>query len=217
MPTPKYIVCVNKLEKVSIPLFVVGVVVLLSGCIGVVTSIVIEEDGSGTIDFNYRLSKLIAYIGADDAPERLLTIPVAREDFERALDEIPGAELSRFSQEDETEDVVIDVAIRFSDLETLESLFLRIDGPDLSFSREDSGETRMSLTIYDGLEAPADDTIAEMIRSFFSDYAMEWRVEAPSDIVSSSGGRSESNTAEIDFATHEVLLSESPVVWELEW
>ena len=193
-----------------------ALVVLLSGCLGATTSISIEDDGSGEISINYRISKLVAYIGSENSPEPYLSIPLSREDVETVLDGILGATLGRFDSEDETEDIVISADIEFDNLETLVALFVRIDGPDLEFSESD-GTTTMSLAIYDGLETPADETISAMVRAFFSDYNLKWEIEAPAPISSTSGGSFDARVAEIEYATHDVLLSNTAVVWELEW
>ena len=195
---------------------ILALVLLLSGCLGATTSISIEDDGSGEIKIDYRISKLVAYIGTENSPERYLSIPLSREDVESVVEEIPGTTLDRFDTEDETEDIVISATIGFDSLDSLEALFLRIDGPDLEFSVSE-GKTAMSLAIYDGLETPADDTISAMIRAFFSEYKLIWELEAPAPISSANGGSFDARVAGIEYATHDVLLSDTAVVWELEW
>ena len=189
---------------------------LLSGCLGATTSISIGDDGSGEMNIEYRISKLVAYIGAENSPDRYLSIPLTREDVEVVVDEIPGATLIRYDSNDETEDIVISADIEFDNLDALQALFLRIDGPVLEFTVSD-GKTSMSLEIYDGLEISADDTISAMIRAFFSDYRLSWELEAPTPISAANGGSFDDRVAEIEYATHDLLLSESAVVWQLEW
>lgn len=202
------------LSKIAL---LVALVVLLFGCLGANTTITIREDGSGEVEIDFQISKLIAHLGNEPSRFPSLSLPITREEVTAAIDAIPGASLADYSRSDAAEDVVVGLRIGFDDLETLEALFSRLDGPDLSVVAGENGTTIFELTLYNGLESPPDESVAEMIRAFFSDYELVWTLEAPTVIVTASQGQVDGRRVTVEYDTDDILLSTQPVVWNLDW
>ena len=195
----------------------VTLVVVLFGCLGANTTITIRDDGSGEVEIDFQISKLIAHLGNESSRFPNLSLPITREEVTAAIDAIPGASLADYLRADEAEDVVVGLRIGFDDLDTLEALFNRLDGPDLSIVSGENGSTTFELTLYDGLESPPDESVAEMIRAFFSDYELIWTLKAPTDIVTASRGQVDGRTVTVEYDTDDILLSTQSVVWNLDW
>ena len=198
-------------------LVLIACAIALCGCLGARTEIEINENGSGTINFSYRVSKLVAHLGVDDDDGRLIALPLTEKDFTGAIENVPGAGLQRFSLNRETEDIRVDAEISFDSLETLQALFIDLNGPALDYEIDTDGSTRLTLRLYEGLENPADESISEMVSSLFADYELLWTISAPGPIASAGSGSIDGRTASVSFTTSEVVLSTDPIVWQVDW
>jgi hypothetical protein len=189
---------------------------LLFGCLGATTHIAIKDDGSGSLAISYRVSKLVAYIGAESEDEKHIILPIREADLLSITDSIEDVDLTRHTIRDDDTDILVDATFEFASLEGLVALFTQIDGPVLSF-RTEAETTTLSVVIYEGLEKGVDDNVEQMITSFFSDYELTWELSVPSTVVSVNVGETNGSTASYNHNTVELLLSESEIVWEVSW
>ncbi len=195
----------------------VSISLTLSGCLGAATRIEIDGDGSGSVEFSYRVSKLVAYIGSASSENRYLSIPLSRREVADLVADLDGIDLDSYSQTDDVEDLVFDVKLSFDTLGALETLFLSLDGPRLDFSVGEEGGTVLALSIYEGLADAPDEAVVEMIEAFFADYELVWTLRAPGKVLSASDGVIDGRTVEVRYETSKVLLSRAPVVWNVSW
>ena len=108
---------------------------LFSSCFGVNLDISLNENGSGTITLEYKISRSLDNLGKLDGNERWNTIPVGKADFERSLDRLPDIKLISFSSNETNDDLVIRAKMEFQKLSGLFS-FLDARGGKSSFSGE---------------------------------------------------------------------------------
>ena len=106
---------------------------LLFGCLGATTHIAIKDDGSGSLAISYRVSKLVAYIGAESEDEKHIILPIREADLLSITDSIEDVDLTRHTIRDDDTDILVDATFEFASLEGLVALFTQIDGPVLSF------------------------------------------------------------------------------------
>ena len=120
-------------------------VFLLNSCLGFNVDIILNQNGSGTIDLEYHISKTLDSLGKLDGNERWNTIPAGRADFERTLDRLPEIKLLSFSSKEDAKDLVISVKMEFASIRGLLA-FLDAGGRRTSFSGDaSSGSLKLCL------------------------------------------------------------------------
>jgi hypothetical protein len=87
---------------------------LLGSCAGSRSDITIRRDGSGTINLEYRISRLAESLGKQEGNEAWPPLPAAKADFERSVDRIAGLKIRSFSTKAEEKDVVHTIRMDFA-------------------------------------------------------------------------------------------------------
>ena len=140
----------SKSIKNKAPIVFFPFLFLLCSCFGVNADIVLNQNGTGTIELEYRISNSLDSLGRLDGNERWNTIPVGRADFERTLDRLPGMKLISFSSRDEGKNLVNRAKMEFDNIQALLT-FLDAGGRRAAFSgNEKSGS--IVLTLNEGSE-----------------------------------------------------------------
>jgi hypothetical protein len=149
----------------------------LAGCFGFEADIDIKQNGSGTIDAVYCVSRELLAIGTRGGNERLPAIPVGRQDFERSVSRVSGLSLAAYSEKDEENDRVFRVKLRFDSLDAL-AAFLDSQGRSAEAAQTD-GKT--SLTLSFAVGTALDGGLAEIVPAVFAGYDMDFRLTLPRD------------------------------------
>jgi len=161
----------------------IGLVLLLSSCLGVEASIALNDNGSGRAAFRYRVSKMFAGLpkrpGGAEGPRPAL--PAARGDLERTIARAKGVSLSGVERTETDADVGLAGEIRFDSVAALNSSGL-FDEMPIALTREGGG-TIFTLLVSDRRE-PLDQTAVEAYRALFAGYDLVFRITAPREIVS---------------------------------
>jgi hypothetical protein len=194
-----------------------AVLLLLSGCFGAVTRITLRNDGSGTVELEYTISKLVAYLGAEESTERYIVLPIAEQDFRDALADVDGAELADYEFTDGPQEITIAAEISFDSVDTLSELFSALGGADLSLASGDDGDDELTIVVYDGLGESPQAEVETMLTSFFDGYRLEWYLETPRDVIGVSAGSFEGRRASWEIGTTETLLSEEEILWKVRF
>ena len=121
---------------------------LLSSCFGLQMDIALNQNGSGILSLEYRISKSLDSIGKLDGNERWNTIPAGKADFERTLARLPEMKLLSFSSKEDEKDVIISAKMEFSSISGLMS-FLDASGRRSSFTGN-AGGGRLLITLSEG-------------------------------------------------------------------
>ncbi|MDR2631724.1 MAG: hypothetical protein LBC60_12450 [Spirochaetaceae bacterium] len=157
-------------------------VFFFSSCIGIRTNITIRENGAGTLELEYRISRIADSLGKLDGNEGWLTLPVGRADFERTVSRIDGLRLASFSSAEDEKDRVVQVKVDFSNPEAL-SAFLDASGQRSRLTREKE-KYRLSLTLGGGGGAlEQDPELLELTGEVFLGYALEFGLTLPRDAI----------------------------------
>ena len=124
---------------------------LLVSCLGLSLDIALNQNGSGTLVLEYRISKTLDSLGRLDGNERWNTIPAGKADFERSMERLPDMKLLSYSSKEDARDLIVTVKMEFSSIRGLLS-FLDAGGRRSSFSGDgDSGS--LVLTLSEGGES----------------------------------------------------------------
>jgi hypothetical protein len=210
--------------------FFLGVMSLItlffSSCIGIKTNITIRNNGTGTIDLEYRISRIAESLGKLDGNEGWPVLPVGKADFERTISRIDGLRLTSFSVRDDEKDRVIRAKMDFSRPEALID-FLDAPGQRAHLIREEK-KHRLSLTLGGGTQNQ-DPELMELVETVFRGYAIELGITFPRDITLTDGsgrkidalpvGNVRETERNIRFSSPmaDLLLTKEPVLMEVLW
>lgn len=100
---------------------------LLLSCVGVSSKITLNQDGSGIIQMEYRISGELESMGKADGNDKWLPVPVGRADLERTAARVSGLSLVSYSTRVSGKDSVHSAEFSFASIEAL-SAFLDSQG-----------------------------------------------------------------------------------------
>jgi hypothetical protein len=204
------------MKKLLLPILVV-VVALLSSCIGIESQITLQNDGSGTLLLNYRVSRLMKNLDVAKSDWHL-PLPVSREDFQRTVDSISGLKLLSLAQREDERDVLIDARLAFTGVQAINSLG-KEGQIELSLSNEgDLHVFRQQIYRGRGLEQISPESL-QMIQTFFEGYELSYRVTAPAAIKRHSLGELSPDQRSVIYKTSvaDLLKSGEKQVLEVDW
>jgi len=92
-------------------------------CVGVVSRIALNRDGSGTMQLEYRIARELESMGKLDGNEKWLPIPAGRADLERTAARVPGLSLVSYSARQQGADTIHSAEFSFASLEALSAFF----------------------------------------------------------------------------------------------
>jgi hypothetical protein len=202
------------MKKLLLPILAVA---LLGSCIGIDSQITLQNDGSGTLLLNYRISQLMKNLDAGKS-DSILPLPVSREDFQRTVDSVSGLKLISLSQRENERDVLIDARIAFTGIQALNGIG-KEGQIELSFSSEGNLHVfRQQIYRGRGLEQISQESL-QMIETFFEGYDLSYRVTAPAAIVRHSLGELSEDRRSVSYKTSvaDLLKSGEKQVLEVAW
>ncbi|MCL2472481.1 MAG: hypothetical protein FWF26_02280 [Treponema sp.] len=168
----------KNLHKSIILILPLSFLLLLSSCFGVNADIILNANGSGTVNLEYRVSKDLDSLGKLDGNERWNTIPVGKADFERTMDRLPDMKLVSFSSKEDEKNVIVTAKMGFANLNGLLA-FLDSGGKRSSFSG-DIKSGRITLTLNDGRRI-TDPDLDKLIAGISDGYTVSMSMTFPSD------------------------------------
>lgn len=202
-----------------------GLLLILSfvffSCIGIETDINIRENGSGTINLDYKIHRMLESMGKMDGNERWLPVPVGQVDFERSVSAIDGLVLESYSQEVDEQNITVRAELNFSTLKALQD-FLDASGRTARIKSE-NGTQSMTLQLTEG-GGILDPDLETLIVNLFADYDFILKVQvpgtpeldfgesSPAGIVSVQEGQAAYSVPIVD-----ILRSEQEIQLNLSW
>ena len=148
---------------------------LAASCLGAGADITLKRDGSGTMNLEYRLSRVAESLGKQDCNENWPPVPLGRADFERTVRRIDGLSLRSFSTRAEGQDVVYRAGLGFSGPAAL----VRFLDPS-GISAFTPGEDRNRLTlVIPGGGGQSGAELADLFRELSAGYSLELRFSLP--------------------------------------
>ena len=163
-----------------------AVVIATSGCIAIDQQFQIRADGSGIVTLRYAVSHSVAAVGTGSDGRPVPVLPISRDELEQSVAGSEGVTLQRYSASSDADNVYVDAQIAFTSVPALAATpgFAPLG---LSLIETDDRVTFAATTIPGRAETIAADALTT-IETFFGDYEIVFRVEAPRAIVTVSGG-----------------------------
>jgi len=195
------------------------IIVSLSSCIGVNSNVSIRQNGSGTIQLEYRLSRMFEALGKLDGNEKQLPLPVGRTDFERTVNRVPGLALTAYSISQDEKDLLVKAELSFTSLDALAG-FLDATGQSVRLV-SDGGNRTMGLVLVRGIKN-VDADLESLVRTVFAGYTIDMRFNFPSTpTVSTVGNIGQAavtgTSARYTSPVTDLVLSSEPVELRLSW
>jgi hypothetical protein len=170
---------------------------------GAESKIKIKNDGSGSILFSYRISRMLLEMGEsmdetgdetledpEEEADSNVPLPITKEDFETSVEGIEGLELVDVTQEETEQDVIITAELKFDDVEALSTAEAFSEWP-VTFAKDGNSyifTQVISEGVDDNAENAMDEETISMVESMFQGYEFSFSVEAPSSIKEYSIG-----------------------------
>ena len=189
------------------------VAVFLSGCLDVAARVEIRENGSGTIDLQYRIDAMAYDTGVFDDSETSGPFPVSRSDFQTAARSIDGLFLRRYRSSRQDGIQTVDVTLRFDSPEALVGF---LGGESLSLeSRQGETVWRQIVVPGGGSAGPgADEFAAEL-----DDYRITYVIDPDRPIIRASAGtiQGEGDAVEFSVSLGEIARATEETILEVVW
>jgi hypothetical protein len=160
---------------------------LLCSCVGIESKLTIRDNGSGALVLTYRISQLIADLGASSTGKGAVPLPVDRADFDRSLEATKGqVKLTRFERSENENDITIRAELSFESVAAL----AQVDSfKDMALSLVTAGSRRtLTQRLVRAPVEPVTEDSLRMVDALFAGYEMSFRIETPQPIASSSVG-----------------------------
>lgn len=168
----------KRIKPLGITVIILFFLLVLNSCFGINMDIALNQNGSGTLSLEYKISKSLDSLGKLDGNERWNTIPVGKADFERTLSRLPGMKLLSFSSKEDNRDLIINAKMEFSNIQVLLA-FLDASGKNSSFRGEPSSGS-MGFVLSDGATA-MDQGLSKLIEELSRNYSIKISMNFPSE------------------------------------
>jgi hypothetical protein len=207
----------SKKYKMALPVLVI--LFLVSSCISIDTKLTIEEDGSGKVELNYSVSRMVTNLGKLDEEDDFLPLPLTEKDFLATAAMIQGLEVESFKIEENEEGVDINVLLSFDTIEALSQLIaLEEEEPSVTLVSE-GGRKKFSYIIYRLPEEPINEDSLQMINTFFARDYLAFELIPPDSVLSVNSGEISENgkSARFRIDLTELYNRNTDVIWEVQW
>lgn len=186
-------------------------------CVGVVSDISVNDDGSGSLSLTYRVSQMVADIGTYAGEKSVLPLPLAENDFRNLAARVPDMELASYSRKETPQDVIIQAKINFRSIAGL-SAFFSSSGNTITFSRQ-ADRTVYSQVLYKAGTEPVDPETAALVRELFADYDFIINLRASREITSANLGVINQDKRQVNFSMKvaDIISSGKDIIWEISW
>lgn len=207
-------------------LLIILVLGFLSSCLGVNADIALNNDNSGTISLEYRISGLFDSLGKLDGSEGRPPLPVGRIDMERTIERLPGMKLLSYSSKDDKNDRIISARLQFADMETLLA-FLDAAGEKAVYANA-GGKQKLTFTLGKGLHNMNPD-LKSLIDQISSGYRfgikMNFNSPGTAALLDTDGRtiqgladiQSPGKTVSCSVPMGEILAAEKGLILEFQW
>ena len=191
---------------------------LITGCLDLNSEITVNTDGSGKVELQYHISKLALELRRTGNEEGPIPLPVQEDNFRNAAEAIQGISLTGYDRKETADDVVISAEIDFTSIEALNNFYSMSGGQNVSLLGQGDSVV-FSMFIFGGRDEPVDEETVDLIDSFFSDYNLSFRLNAPGTIISVEPGTIDESGKRADHSVSvaDLIKTGEPVIWQVSW
>jgi hypothetical protein len=166
-----------KIGPIQMFFFFVLASLLFLSCMGIATDVKINNNGSGTVTAEYRLSQELVAFGQLDANKDMLPVPLSEADVRKGLRAAKGLSFVSWSSKQDGTDLLVKTVIAFDSLSAL-ALYLDPQGK-LAQHETSLGTQRLAFSLGDTLPS-IDPEMKQIAREAFAPYNFSFSFELPS-------------------------------------
>lgn len=205
-----------KAVKIAIPLAMGAL--LLSSCISISEKLTINTDGSGVLDLNYHIARLVNDLPQPEGFAPISPLPTNPLDLQSAVQRVPGLTLESFTPEQNPQTVGARAVIRFDTVNSLTRTIGDFAPPNMTLTAA-GALTTFTQTLYQGNPNGVSPKTLKLVERLFADYRLVFTLQAPRPIqmVSIGSIAADKNTATYTTTVPDIIRSTTPVVWEVSW
>jgi hypothetical protein len=183
--------------------------------LNVETTISLENDLSGRMSITYEIENELWDLGVFDPESSVRAFPVSEADFQRTVRRVEGAELIDYSISRDETTTRVEASLSFDDLEALNGLYA--PGQSLIAVTEEGEQTVYRQRLKPEDEYTVEDT--EFVDSYFANYSVVFRVQAPGEVDRANFGEVVASKREVRVSLDlvEFLRRPAPVDWEIRY
>jgi len=192
--------------------------IFIMSCVGIDSKVTIQEDGSGTLLLNYRVSQLVADLGTTTSEKGIVPLPLAKADFERSLQAAQGkVRLTRFEQTENEKDISIHVELSFDSIDALAQVDAFHDA-QLKMSTAGTRHVFSQVVAHAPAQPVTEDSL-RMIDAFFDGYGLTFVVNAPQPIQEFTLGSLSSDKRVLTYSVSikDIVRTKSDLVLTVGW
>lgn len=190
---------------------------LLVSCVSINTSIQIANDGSGQISLQYTVSQMVSELGLVDKDWQRLPLPITESDFRRTVGQISGLTLDSFKRTEDAKNITITAKLSFTTVAALNKLYSP-GGTGITLTSQNNG-VQYRQVLFEGFPDGADQQSKEFANTFFKDYNLKFKLEAPRPIISANIGTisADKRSVQYEISIPALLDVRTPLVWNVSW
>lgn len=190
---------------------------LLVSCIGMQQTITVNEDGSGSVSYTYRIAKEFADLGSYGDLKQPVALPVHKADFERIVSGNKGLALAEYSTTVDPRDLIVHAVISFASISDLDRFTLP-DGSGIRISKTGDG-SRLQYDIPGSQDAGVTTESLAMIDEMSAGYAIGITLKAPRKVTSHTLGEIMTDGKTVTYATtlSELVRNEAGGSFVVTW
>jgi len=194
------------------------VIFILSSCLGIESRMALKRDGSGTLTFNYKISRMIKDLELQNGGGGVLPLPVSEEDFRRAAESTEGVRLSSVKQTEDEENIYIEARLEFDRVEALNELSAAGQMEMAYNAGSGTQKFRQVISSGTGGEEVSAETLS-MLEAFFAGYELSFVIATPTPIRSHSLGSLSEDEKQLTYVVTIPELFRTPQdrILEVEW
>ncbi|MCD6123245.1 MAG: hypothetical protein J7K04_15525 [Spirochaetales bacterium] len=179
-------------------IFLLFGILILTSCIGVDTTISFNDNGSGKLSIQYKISKMVVNLGASNEEAPVVPLPVSEDDFKRSVEKAKGLKLLSYKQSEDENDIYIAAVIGFNRIENFKEMkgfnsmpaTLKKQGDSFLFSQRIATKPE---------HIPDEDSL-KMIDTLFKGYKISFTIKAPKEIQSHNMGNLSSDKRTLTYS-----------------
>lgn len=200
-------------------------VFLFSSCLGIESGIVINNDGSGTIDLVYTVSNDLNSLGEQDGNISQPPVPISKSDFEKTVSRIEGLSLKSYKSETAETNTLVTVKLDFDNLESLADYFDE-SGQAADYT-ETNGRKEMVFTFNENpakVESAEQELFTNAMEGYVFDFSLRTQSTMEAFFVDQYGNpvqnvsgafETKNNAVTYQVSMADLIFSQTPVILKI--
>jgi hypothetical protein len=205
------------MKQFRLVLIAAAVLGCLSACVSIETTVELTDTGGGTLDLEYRVSRLVSQLKPWDKEGSFLPLPVNEADFRSAVDGLSGLVLRSYARSENEDLVIIKARLGFERIESLNGLVGRYE--TVFQLRNEQGASVLEQLVSPGNPDGLDPETEGFFKTLFASNYLKFTVKTPRPISASSipAASVQGNQASLILNFTQLAAGREALRWSVRW